>query len=113
MSGLKISLQGGEKLIAALDKAASKVERKIVTAVYASAFRIQAAARRMAPVDTGRLRSSIFVRFFEGGMSAEVGTDVFYAPYQERRIGYLVPAYEAEMPKFSARIKKIMAEGVT
>lgn len=116
---ISVSVQGAEKVLAALDQAATKTERKIVTAVYASAFRIQAAARRAVGVDTGRLRSSVFVRFLEGGKAAEVGTDVFYGPFQEYGTRYmsprpfLVPAYEAEREKFLARIERITSEVAT
>ena len=118
MSGVTVTLQGGEKLIARLERAESRVERKIALAVASSAIRIQALARQAAPVDTGRLRSSIFVRFLDGGLSAEVRTDVQYASFQEfgtRHIPprpFLGPAYNDEAPKFLRRIEKILKEAV-
>ena len=44
---------------------------------------VEAAAKRRAPVDTGRLRSSIGTSLVEGadGVEVRVGTDVEYAPY--------------------------------
>lgn len=117
MSGISIRVQKAERLASMLEKVGTDVERKAITAVYASAFRIQADARRNAPVDTGRLRSSIFVRHLQGGMAAEVGTDVHYAPYQEYGTSRGVPplfflnfAYDAEAPKFVARMKSILGE---
>jgi HK97 gp10 family phage protein len=50
------------------------------------AHRVRRAALRYAPVDTGRLRSSIEVRegrAFGGELEMIVGTDVEYALYQE------------------------------
>lgn len=93
MSGVNVSLIGGEKLLAALDRVESKSDRGIINAVYASAFRIQASARRAAAVDMGRLRSSIFVRFLDGGHSAEVGTDVEHGKFVEsgRKPGSMPP----------------------
>lgn len=42
-------------------------------------------AKNLAPVDTGALRDSLFIQYgkWEGGIYSEVGTDVFYAPFQE------------------------------
>lgn len=42
-------------------------------------------AKALAPVDTGELRDSIYILYgkHETGIWAEIGTDVFYAPFQE------------------------------
>lgn len=42
---------------------------------------VQNGARERSPVDTGRLRSSITYQV--GGREAKIGTNVFYAPFQE------------------------------
>lgn len=63
-------------------------------------------AKRMAPVDTGRLRSSIGeeLRQDAGGLVEIVGTDVSYAPYVElgtrrmRAQPFLRPAAQQAMP---------------
>ncbi len=46
---------------------------------------VQAAAKRNAPVDTGRLRASIVSALGEDGrgLFVDIGTDVTYAPYVE------------------------------
>lgn len=46
-----------------------------------SALTIEGAAKQLAPVDTGRLRSSIASEF--APWRAQVGTTVFYAPFVE------------------------------
>lgn len=48
-----------------------------------AAVRCQTRARERCPVDTGRLRTSIRVRFLNGGLAADVYTDVLYAPFVE------------------------------
>jgi hypothetical protein len=73
------------------------------------ASEVQQYAQFLAPVDTGALRESIFMRAFsEGGESGfEVGSDLDYALYQE--LGtvhhgpqpFLRPALEAVMGGFS------------
>lgn len=49
------------------------------------AIRVERLAKRLAPVDTGRLRASINWRIESDrrGLVAIVGTSVDYAPYQE------------------------------
>ena len=45
------------------------------------AFNIERYGKQLTPVDTGRLRGSIGVKMFAGGVRAEIGTDVHYAKY--------------------------------
>jgi HK97 gp10 family phage protein len=66
------------------------------------AERVRSRAAALAPVDTGRLRSSITWRIvFRGGVAAVVSAPVHYAIYQElgtrymRAQPFLVPALEA------------------
>ena len=67
------------------------------------AARVETRAKVLAPVDTGRLRSSItWALLVDGrGLYAEVGTNVLYAIYQElgtrhhRPQPFLVPALAA------------------
>lgn len=67
------------------------------------AVRVESRAKVLAPVDTGRLRSSITWRLGAdgGGLFAEVGTNVEYAPFQEfgtkyqRAHPFLIPALSA------------------
>lgn len=63
-------------------------------------LRVQARARSLCPVDTGRLRSSIVMRKGRDGMGfyVEIGTNVSYAPFVEfgtsrqRAQPFLLPA---------------------
>lgn len=66
----------------ARDAAASPAVRAVVTTI---AVMVERAARRRAPVDTGRLRNSITHRVRSGryGPVAEVGTNLDYAAPQE------------------------------
>lgn len=82
-----------------LDSAAGPVARDLAR----RALRVDAAAKRLCPVDTGRLRSSIGWRLaVDGrGLAAFVGTDVSYAPhvefgtYRMRAQPFLRPALRA------------------
>lgn len=60
-------------------------------------LRVMADARRLVNVDTGRLRASIETaveRVMEHTVKAIVGSNVYYAPYQEIIKPYLRPAFE-------------------
>jgi HK97 gp10 family phage protein len=73
------------------------------------ASEVQSVAQFLAPVDTGALRESIFMRTFSDGEGNgfEIGTDVEYAIYQELGTvhhgphAFLRPALEAVMGGFS------------
>jgi HK97 gp10 family phage protein len=51
--------------------------------VNRTAGRVERGAKKRAPVDEGRLRSSIHMRPFRGGLEIDVGTNVEYGVYQE------------------------------
>lgn len=67
------------------------------------AVKVETAAKRLAPVDTGRLRSSITRELGEDaqGLVARIGTNVEYAIHQEFGTSkmaaqpFLVPALDA------------------
>lgn len=84
MTTLNIQIRGADQLIAALEGAKDKIDRKVIESVVASAFRIQGRARRSVAVDTGRTRSALFVRFLDGGRAADVGSDLASASAIER-----------------------------
>ncbi len=71
------------------------VRDELTKAMTRSALLVEGQARRVAPVDTGRLRGSITheVRPFGGGVRGTVGTTVVYAPPVEigRRAGAAMP----------------------
>lgn len=70
-----------EKLIPLLRKTSNKV-----------AIVIQGEARKLSPIDTGRLRSSIAVSLGINFLGAIVGTDVEYAEYVHEGTGpHIVP----------------------
>lgn len=62
-----------------------RLSRESKDAARRTGVRVQNEARRLAPVDTGRLRSSIVHRVDDRGRTytVTVGTNVHYAPYVE------------------------------
>lgn len=61
-------------------------EGPVVRDLARRAVKVESAAKRFCPVDTGRLRSSITWRLGRGprGFFADIGTNVAYALYVER-----------------------------
>ena len=90
-------------------------KRKEVQKLIArTALLIEADAKRAAPVDTGRLRSSIHTDLSEiVSLVARVGSDVNYSLYVELGTSkmlarpYLRPAYDRHIPAFIEGLKKI------
>lgn len=101
----------------ALTKLSGTYRDRVKKEVAISALNIEAGAKQLVRVDTGRLRSSITPEFSADRLSASVGTNVKYAFEQEfgsvrqPQKGYtpfLGPAYRAEKPRFLAALKRAM-----
>lgn len=76
-----ISIDGVAEIIAKAQFADLATKKAVQRTLKKYAIKIERDAKRLAPVDTGRLRASI--RHRVGNMSAEVLTDVEYAAFQE------------------------------
>ena len=104
------------KLSADLGKASYEVTRKAQLVVAKTAHDIEADAKSLAPVDTGALRNSIGTTISNGGLSAEIGPTVHYAPYLEygtRRMPpqpYMGPAAERRAEPFVKAIESLGGE---
>lgn len=87
----------------ALDRLLESAAGPVAKDLARRAVRVDAAAKRLCPVDTGRLRSSINWRLAADarGLLALVGTNVHYAPHVEfgtfrtRPQPFLRPALQA------------------
>lgn len=72
-----------KEVLAKLDKMSVAFKKALREAVISSSEVIAMDAKGFCPVNTGRLRASIRPLYYRGGLSSEVGTDVFYAPFVE------------------------------
>lgn len=89
------------------------VEQNLEEAAEEIGLRIMADARRNAPVDTGRLRSSIQQetrQLTEHAVKVLVGSGVTYAPVQEIQQPYLRPAVESNKDVILRIVREAMAE---
>lgn len=81
------------------------------TVFKVTALMVESTAKKLAPVDTGRLRSSIRHKIDDDGLGATVGTDVTYAPHVEygtvnqRSQPYLRPAWARHKSRFFKDLK--------
>ena len=111
MAKITIKVEGFEKTVAKFNRFSSRQRKKLARIVTTSAFAIQAEAKKTVAIDTGRLRNSIIVRNFKQGMTADIGTNVFYAPFIEfgtrrtRPRPYLFSAFRKEEKNFLRKVK--------
>jgi hypothetical protein len=86
-NGNKVGIEGGKELAEKFKKISREVSNDLEQALVTGALRVERDAKKNAPVDTGRLRSSISHRLFDdenGNPVAEVGTSVNVLPKKNR-----------------------------
>lgn len=78
---ISIKVEGQAEVNKAIQQALKKSEEQTYKAVKASCIKVENRAKHLAPVDTGRLKSSIT---HEANKSdGRVGTNLEYSPYVE------------------------------
>ena len=111
---IKIDVVGTGELSRALARLTELSDREARRVVAEVAYEIEADAKELCPVDTGRLRSSITTALAATYPGAEVGTNVEYAPYVEfgtyrqQAQPYLTPAAETNRETLRRRIEEAM-----
>ena len=92
--------------------------REAAKVVQATAFGVEAEAKRIVPVDTGRLRNSITTRVDPGGLSATIAPHTDYEAFVEfgtrrmRAQPYMRPAAEKMRGPFKEAMGKILHEAL-
>ena len=84
-SAVSITLNGMSELQAKTDKLPDKIMESLAKGVNQAAGLVEGSAKRLCPVDTGTLRSSIHIMKHATATEpkAIVGTNIEYAPYVE------------------------------
>lgn len=109
---VKLLVVGIEAFKAAARNKAKRVHEEVQRQVIESTIRIESDAKQFAPVDTGRLRSSIKREIRDE--AGRVYTDVEYAPYVEFGTSstpaqpYMQPAVEAERKRIPKEFRKYL-----
>ena len=127
---VNVEVTGEKGVIAALESLKGRALVGGRRAVAETAIKVQKRAKQNATqrpgpnVDTGRLRSSIRIRSYEGGLAADVFTDVEYAVHLEfgfkhwrsgQQVGpfpFMFPAWEAERGALMVALKREVTGGI-
>lgn len=110
-NSLSIQLKGVEGLLNRAKLLVPRIRAGVQDSVATTALLIETDAKLFAPVDTGRLRSSIHTEIAPSQLTAQVLTNVSYAPVQEfgsryqKAQPFLFPAYEKNRQAFVALLK--------
>jgi HK97 gp10 family phage protein len=106
-------LLGTESLLAKLRAYATNTPRRVQAAVATSLEQMEADAKALAPVDSGRLRDSIHATL-SARLTGSVTVGVDYAKWVELGSGrnapqpFLYPAYHRNKAAFLASLKKAL-----
>ena len=85
MAGFTFDIGNLSDVLKKLDALDAKVQEDVKNEISASALNIQSGAKRLAPVNFGQLRNSIYLKEqkVEKGVVYTVGSNASYAPYVE------------------------------
>ena len=116
MSAAGVRIEGVDEAIARLHAYEVRTRAGVAEAQAKAAVDTTTLAKRLCPVDTGRLRSSIRPRLDAANLDAEVFTDVFYAEYVEYGTvhmaaePFLRPAWNTIQPYYVADVVAVLRE---
>jgi HK97 gp10 family phage protein len=102
-----------DQLSRAINDAIKKAPQEVWDELVVTGLEIENDAKRLTPVQTGRLRSSIQNDRDKRNLSVEIGSNVEYAPavefgtVKQRAQPYLQPAYERNIRKLIGRLQKM------
>jgi HK97 gp10 family phage protein len=109
MAAITVDIKGMSEALGKFDKYSKKVQTEIKDEVNASALAIQSNAKKLAPVNLGMLRNSIYLTGESKGQFAfmySVGAGAKYAPYIEFGTGGKVSipsGYESYASSFKTK----------
>jgi HK97 gp10 family phage protein len=111
---VSIDIEGVEQFKAAMAKLDSGMQRHVHRQLASWAADVKALAKRIVPVRTGHLRSSIFAKIEE--WVAQIGAEATYALFVElgtrymRARPYLFPAIREHLPRLEAIISEAIED---
>lgn len=80
---LTVALVGQDELTRNFQKFDMRKRARARDLVNRSSLRVMNEAKKLTPVDMGRLRASISVKYYQNGLTAEVSTNVGYGAFVE------------------------------
>jgi len=111
---VSIDIEGVERFKAAMARLDSGMQGHVRRRLASWAADVEALAKRIVPVRTGRLRSSIYAKVQE--WVAEIGAEATYAMFVEfgtrymRARPYLYPAVQRCLPRLEAIISEAIED---
>lgn len=87
MTRISLTIEGLPKTLTTFSSFEAEKVAGVKNIVNETATNIVSGAKKRVGVDTGRLRSSIHMRAYSGGLTVEVGSNLPYAVYQEKGTG--------------------------
>jgi HK97 gp10 family phage protein len=113
---MSVRVSGIPQLLRNIGRVQKNLADEVQRIVERAGINVQRMAKQNCPVDTGRLRSSIRIYHKDSGAQRQVrvGTDVYYAPYQEfgtsrmRAQPFLFPAWASERPRFLQAVRAVV-----
>jgi HK97 gp10 family phage protein len=107
---VSIDIEGVEQFKAAMQRLDSGMQRHVHRQLVSWAADVKALAKRIVPVRTGHLRSSIYAKI--QGWVAQIGAEATYAMFVEfgtrymRARPYLYPSIQRYLPQLEAIISE-------
>lgn len=80
---VKVELVGAKELERMLKSLRTRAQKLAAQVVNQSSLRIMNEAKKLCPVDQGRLRASISMSSYQNGLTAEIGTNTGYGVFIE------------------------------
>lgn len=105
-------------LVVDLGAATPRMREQAARLTVQTALDIEGSGKEFAPIRTGNLMRSIHTEIGDGGLSAEIGTDVEYAPFVEYGTSrmapqpYMRPAFDRHAPEYVAGMQNIAGDSV-
>lgn len=109
---VSIDVKGVEEFQAAMERFDSGMQRHVYRGLHSFATDIKHTARKLVPVRTGYLRSTIYSKIRE--WVAEIGAEAPYAMFVElgtrymRARPYLFPAVQQHLPRLEQIIREAL-----
>ena len=115
-TALTVTLKGMDELMQVLGLTEEQIRAQVDQAIQNAGIETEAGAKQAAPVDTGRLRSSI--QYTPDTLACTVGTDVEYAaPVEQGHVThsgshvaaqpFLYPAFEVASQHLQEALKEL------
>ncbi len=117
MAAPTLKIRGMKELQGALKGLPVELRGKMQGEIKKSTLAVHRLAVRGAPVDTGRLRSSLRFEVSDEGLTGEIFTDVEYGPHVEfgtqktRANPFMFNAWNEERGKLLTRLRKLSGLG--